>query len=181
MQLPKYLKYSFVGFTLIELVIAISIVAIISAVGLVSYSRAQLIARDAKRKQDLRSIAIALELFYQKNKHFPCSDWQFSYPASNNWISDTCAAPITYLSPTYISQVPVDPMNTGINPSSGNAYSYAYWSGNWGSCQQGQNFIMLTLLENSDDPDSYGKKKDTVCGVPYGSWGISDKSFALYN
>src|SRR3989338_7758435 len=59
------------GFTLIELMVAITIIAIISTIGLVTYSKAQMLGRDAKRKQDLRSISIALQLYYQANKRYP--------------------------------------------------------------------------------------------------------------
>lgn len=49
------------GFTLLELMVAISIVAIMATIGLVVFSNAQKNARDAKRKQDIQSIAKALE------------------------------------------------------------------------------------------------------------------------
>ena len=61
------------GFTLIEIMIAISILAILATIGMTTYSQAQLRGRDAKRKQDLRAISTALELYYQRNKRFPCS------------------------------------------------------------------------------------------------------------
>lgn len=77
------------GFTLIELMITISIVAIISAIGLVSYSQTQKIARDARRKEDLRSLAIAIELYYQKIKTYP--------PV------------LASLKPNYINNIPTDP------------------------------------------------------------------------
>src|SRR3990167_4460210 len=84
------------GFTLVELLIAISIIAIISAVGITSYSQAQKLGRDFKRKQDLRSIATALELFHQKYKRYPCTGtavhWENSLtPAS--WILDRDPCP----------------------------------------------------------------------------------------
>ena len=53
-------KYSN-GFTLIELMVAIAIVAILAVVGLVVYSNLQRQARDARRTQDLSAVANALE------------------------------------------------------------------------------------------------------------------------
>ncbi len=61
MYLPNKVK----GFTLIELMVAISIIAVLSTIGMVAYSKVQLLGRDARRKQDLRAIAQALEIFYQ--------------------------------------------------------------------------------------------------------------------
>src|SRR4051812_11173687 len=50
------------GFTLIELMISISVVAIIATVGMVAYSSTQRTARDAKRKGDVEDIKNALYL-----------------------------------------------------------------------------------------------------------------------
>jgi prepilin-type N-terminal cleavage/methylation domain-containing protein len=52
------------GFTLLELLVVISIVAILVALGAASYSTAQKKARDAARKGDLRAIGNSLEQYY---------------------------------------------------------------------------------------------------------------------
>lgn len=49
------------GFTLIELMVAISIVAILATVGLVVFSNTQIQARNSRRTQDIAAIAGALE------------------------------------------------------------------------------------------------------------------------
>src|SRR3989344_5476362 len=49
------------GFTLIELMIAIAIVAILATVGFTVFSNTQINARDAKRRQDIDAIATAIE------------------------------------------------------------------------------------------------------------------------
>lgn len=49
------------GFTLIELMVAITIVAILSIMGLVAFSTVQKSARDTKRRGDIDAIATALE------------------------------------------------------------------------------------------------------------------------
>jgi len=49
------------GFTLIELMVAIAIVAVLSTIGLVVFSNAQDGARDSKRQSDIDAIAKALE------------------------------------------------------------------------------------------------------------------------
>lgn len=53
--------HSSLGFTLIELMVAIAIVAILSMIGLVVFNYAQGGGRDAKRKSDLQAIAQALK------------------------------------------------------------------------------------------------------------------------
>jgi len=52
------------GFTLIELLIVISIIGILSTIGLVVYSGVQNKAQDAKKRQDIDAIATAYELNY---------------------------------------------------------------------------------------------------------------------
>ena len=55
------------GFTLVELMVVLSIIAILSVVGIVLYSGAQIKARDSIRKNDLNNIATALELYKQSS------------------------------------------------------------------------------------------------------------------
>ena len=58
------------GFTLFELLVVISIIAIIIAVGTASYSSAQKRARDARRKQDIDQVHKALEQYYAVNSAY---------------------------------------------------------------------------------------------------------------
>lgn len=58
MNLPVLSKR---GFTLVELMVAISIVAILAVVGLVVYGNVQATARNSQREQSLQAIATALE------------------------------------------------------------------------------------------------------------------------
>lgn len=49
------------GFTLIELMVVVSIIAILSVIGVTAFSSAQKQGRDAKRRADIDAIAKALE------------------------------------------------------------------------------------------------------------------------
>jgi len=57
------------GFSLFELLVVISIIGIIVAVGMTSYSSAQKRARDAKRKQDMQAVQKAFEQYYSANNY----------------------------------------------------------------------------------------------------------------
>lgn len=59
------------GFTLIELLVVVSIIAILSAVGLSTFTSAQRKARDARRRADLKEIQNALEQYYITNSTYP--------------------------------------------------------------------------------------------------------------
>lgn len=169
------------GFTLIELLISISILAIISSIGFVTYSNAQISARDGRRKQDLRSIATALELYYQTNKRYPCTGnnvWVHS-GSGGDWIGDVegatavpigCADSVKPLNNTYINIMPVDPKNTatGNNLPWGSAtnYTYAYRGYvNTPGCatKNGQFYLLVAQLENKTDPDRQSIRKVKDC------------------
>src|SRR5258708_2594292 len=87
------------GFTLIELMVAITIMVIVSSIGYVTYHNAQVAARDGKRKIDLREIQPALELYYQRIGTFPAT------------------GSLGNLVPDYASSLPTDPV-------SGSSYEY---------------------------------------------------------
>lgn len=57
-----HLKYK--GFTLIELLITVSIIIILTAIGISVYSNTQQSARDTRRRGDIAAIANALESRY---------------------------------------------------------------------------------------------------------------------
>lgn len=77
------------GFTLIEILIAISIVAIMATIGLLVLTRAQVNARDAKRKDDLSSIKKAMYLMQQEKG---------SFCIQSSGIGTGCVAPMYYQS-----------------------------------------------------------------------------------
>lgn len=58
------------GFTLIELMITVSIISILAVVGVAIYSGAQKNARDAKRRGDIDAIAKALEQTKLSNNNY---------------------------------------------------------------------------------------------------------------
>lgn len=59
------------GFSLIELMVVISIIGVLMAIGAVSYTTAQRKARDSSRKNAMDSIAKALEQYYADNSTYP--------------------------------------------------------------------------------------------------------------
>jgi prepilin-type N-terminal cleavage/methylation domain-containing protein len=182
-MLPKYFRSSFKGFTLIELLVAISILSVVAAIGLTTFTQAQKVARDSKRKQDLRSIAVALEVYYQKYKHYPCATWWINSTGGGYWITNTSNIPSDSaycgnsssansdpFNSTFISTMPVDPVNSG-------GYSYVYWSRGDGypagppGCGTitGQSYYMYTKLENTADPDAHSKKQYKFCDTVFGT------------
>jgi general secretion pathway protein G len=65
-----YKKRQF-GFTMIELLVVTTIIIVITAIGLVSYTAANRNARNGKRKADLEMVRQALVLYRTDNGSYP--------------------------------------------------------------------------------------------------------------
>tara|TARA_Y100000310_G_C20557120_1_gene751126 strand:- start:615 stop:1040 length:426 start_codon:yes stop_codon:yes gene_type:complete len=87
------------GFTLFELLVSISIIAILTALVSLSYSAAQKKARDARRRQDMGSVQKAAEQYYALNN--------YSYPTSYSSGSSSWSVG----GETVLNLFPVDPKN----------------------------------------------------------------------
>lgn len=59
------------GFTLIELIVVIAIIGTLTGLIVNNLNDARARARDAKRKQELGSLKIALRLYYNDNQGYP--------------------------------------------------------------------------------------------------------------
>jgi len=93
------------GFTMIELLVAATILAILAAIGLVSFNSANVRARDGKRKADLEQARAGLELYRSDVGYYPKS-YSLSNASWNAVISIINAA--GYLNSTTMT----DPKNT---------------------------------------------------------------------
>lgn len=102
------------GFTLIELMVVISIISFLSSIVFVSLSNAQSKGRDARRISDFRQLLNALELY--RNDHggyYPISLFSLLGP------------------PKYISKVPTPPPYPGgAGQDCAASYCYAYFPSN---------------------------------------------------
>jgi len=59
------------GFTLVELLVAMTIFAVISSIALVSFRSSRISGRDSKRKVDLEQIRSALEMYRADGGSYP--------------------------------------------------------------------------------------------------------------
>ncbi|MBI4067476.1 type II secretion system protein [Candidatus Gottesmanbacteria bacterium] len=149
------------GFTLIEILVAASIIALLSTIGFVSYQAAGRNARDAKRKADLEQIRSALELYKADNGTYPPAG--SSCPLGSNCYvySDDSPPWIPALVPNYMQNVPVDPKNIGAaGPWWAGNYRYAY--GN--VTADGLGYDLMAQLESTGDKDRCGVRGYKNCG-----------------
>lgn len=141
------------GFTIVELLIAIVIIAVLAAISIVAYNGIQQRARDTGRVQKVKDIAKALELYRIDNGTYP----QIQDASGNegncgsqteNWgwcdrgkaLSDALA-PYMKLDPTFLS-----------NATQG-AYTYYYTSNDNSGYQM---YGIMVWLEGSDGQNDRG-------------------------
>ncbi len=117
------------AFTLIELLIVITIIGILAVALLPRITAGPSKARDAQRKADLQQIATALALYADDNGSV--------YPAGT-CISTMGATLLT----SYMTSIPRDPIGTTTTMGCGTAGSYAYWKTSNG-------FVLEATLENN--------------------------------
>lgn len=94
------------GFTLVELLVVISIIGILAAIVTVNFTDSRKKARDTKRKSDILAIQAALELRYADLKQYPTT----SGPVNSSILND------------YLNPIPSD-------PSTQETYQYKYVNG----------------------------------------------------
>ena len=73
------------GFTLIEMLIVVAVIAILAGVVLTGVSGFQASARDTKRIGDLRNAQNFLELYFNRCGHYPGSQSTTICPSATDW------------------------------------------------------------------------------------------------
>lgn len=145
------------GFTLMELIISMAILAIVTGSILGTYTNSQKKARDARRKSDLKQLQNALEAF--------ANDHRGLYPSADSGKVSACPAPadrglsgtscvwgtgsfLMTSGATYMQQMVTDPRTT-VN------YYYQVSTDN-------TKYQIYACLENSED-SSYNEYTDITC------------------
>ena len=97
------------GFTLIELLIVVAIIAILAAIAVPNFLEAQVRSKVARVKNDMRTIAVAMESYFIEYNSYSL-DWDSGgYGGSYNSEWRTYAALTTPVA--YITSIPRDPFS----------------------------------------------------------------------
>jgi len=116
------------GFTLIEMLIVITIIALLASLILVGMGGARAKTRDSRRIADLHNVMNALELYYAKN---------YYYPQSISTWADLDAELIG--AGIGVSRIPKDPLS-----NTGKTYKYGVESTDY------QDYVLGATLETPD-------------------------------
>lgn len=121
------------GFTIVELLIVIAVIAILAAITVVAYSGIQARARDSQRQADVRMITKALELYYIDNGRYPAGSGSTVINGSWSTTADASWPNLAMVLKPYLSQLSADPISTaGTNVQTPVGYNYAYFSNSGG-------------------------------------------------
>ena len=135
------------GFTLVELLVVMSIIGVLAALAVGSFRTAQMRGRDATRKSDLKQISSSLELFYADYGRYPAASAGMIAACSYNpalgtgtsctWGSDEFTDDKTI----YFKVIPADPTDSY-------TYTYEIVAGS-----NNQKYKLFARLENTEDQD----------------------------
>lgn len=144
--MAKQFNNTQLGLTLIELLIVMSLIAVLATAIWGNFFTSLTKSRDSRRKQDLDAISKSLELYYNDNKAYPLPTlivWGSAFLNPNNSTV------------VYMQKVPADP----VSPSSVYCYS-----------SDGSSYKIYANLENTNDSKIIPTV--TCVGVNY-NYGIS--------
>lgn len=136
------------GFTLVEVLVAATIIAVLTAIGVVSYTSINKRSRDTKRKSDMEQIRSALEMYRADVGYYPNT-------GAGSWTDASNLSAI--LVSSYMAAIPSDPK------SSTQVYRYKATdlvSGNY------YGYCLSSLLEAENPTDTC--TPDTVNSHTYG-------------
>lgn len=129
------------GFSLIELMVVISIMGILVAIGAVSYTTMQKKSRDARRKEDVKAVQVGFEQYYVANNAYAAAATMFGdttiFPGGQPTDPKPSPQPAYHVGVDAVSQtycvcasLEVESGNHG-NPSDGTPATCNYGSGDW--------------------------------------------------
>jgi prepilin-type N-terminal cleavage/methylation domain-containing protein len=127
------------AFTIVELMVAVAIIGILTAVASISYSGVRQRARDSQRQNDLTQLKVVLSTYYSAQV-----PQRYVTAATRITLNSTSDALTAALEPNYIRDIPLDPLNTG-------SYVYKYQSFN-----TARDFTLYGTLENTNNNKGWG-------------------------
>jgi type II secretion system protein G len=137
------------GFTLIELMIVVAIIAMLAGILVPNFVNARAQAQTSACESNLRAIATAMELYYADNQRYP--------------DAGTIPDALNSASVTYLNNTPRDPADAGATPAK---YTFTQPTGD------GQSYLIVcpgshaaSTLAKLNRDDGTGKASAGLCGA----------------
>lgn len=172
------------GFTIVELLIVIVVIAILAAISIVAYTGIQVRARDSARTAAVQQIQKSLEAYRAENGVYPSwipigsnapsgfsgmwGNYSYSVDTAGNWLRRLTDGGLS-------SSAPVDPINN-------NSHYFAYYSSaSYGACKEP--FYMLAVIGYEDPANIPSNSKTLICteGTTTAHWATSPSRAVFSN
>lgn len=153
------------GFTIVELLIVIVVIAILAAITIVAYNGVVNRAQDSQRISDLKSIQKALEIYKVQDANNAYPERDMSNGGLSSWEASSREPAGQFLRTLVdagvMSVVPVDPVNnatgTVISTEQSNgrfSYVYYYYAAGSGGCDpaRGRFYVLAALNTKTVKP-----------------------------
>lgn len=160
------------GFTLVELLIVIAIIAILTGIVITSLTSSKAKSRDAQRVSDTNQLQLALEQFFDRCGFYPAAD-----AGGGPSTSDSCTSGgVTVTINTFLAKIPHDPSTAqsygyvvnstktdfvvsakleGQNQIQQNSYSQTAFTSNFGSSNNYSGGQLVTCYDSTGSKTSY--------------------------
>lgn len=143
------------GFTLVEMIIVIAIIAVLSAIVIAKVSGSRKNTNYLKRLSDLNQINLSLQRYNAQNYgKWPSTSgvWYSTHTCAAVSATATTTGYVPALIPTFIAQLPLDP-DKATNCTSGPVYMYK---------SDGRNYKLIVYNDSKDTDVLLQKNKNMV-------------------
>ena len=154
------------GFTIVELLIVIVIIAILAAITIVAFNGVQVRARDNIRTDAASKIKRALEVYKINNGRYPGAT---ANPGNGGWemSNDVAGSFMEYLVDSgFPNGTPVDPTNS----TTFRFWYYRYAAGTNGCDPARGGFYVLRIVYENASVRPVGNSMASECTTPQASW-----------
>lgn len=162
------------GFTIVELLIVIVVIAILAAISVVGYSNIQRNTRDSVRLQSIAQIQRALEIYRTEHGRYPAhiasgtnvpagfigrfgSSYSHSVDTAGNWLRTLKESGVS-------GEMPIDPINNS-------DYHFVYWSSEgYGACTGEPFYVLGARFESPSKIPAHAAPLNCSLGSTSANW-----------
>lgn len=159
------------GFTIVELLIVIVVIAILAAISIVAYTGIQERARNARRADSVAKIKRSLELYRAEHNRYPSAT---ANPGHHSWEASTDVEGtfMEYLENYgFTGGAPVDPTNS-VSGGSGYRFFYFRYPAGSGGCpaERGGFYVLRARFEGVANRPASAPLASAVCSPGNADW-----------